>query len=192
MSYDITIKQGKTFSVVFRYASEPVVFKDITAIQNSVPMQMTVPAHGLIDGWVAAIVGVEDLAVNSPPRANDYKEATVIDVNTLQFNDIDATNIASYQSGGKVRYFTPVDLAGYTARMKIKKKPGGDEYASLASPTEIVLDNVAKTITVTIPATDTAAYTFTNAQYDLELESAGGVVVELASGNVELVKEITA
>jgi hypothetical protein len=59
------------------------------------------------------------------------------------------------------------------------------------SPTDIVLDDTAKTITVTISAADTAAYDFTTGVYDLELVSSGGVVTQLLAGNVTVGSEVT-
>lgn len=195
MSFDIVIKQGKTFSMVFRYAAEPVVFKAISAASNTAPLELTVPSHGLVNGWPAAIISMKGMtepnAQYDPPRASEYLPATVVDVNTLRFPDINAADFGLYSSGGYVRYFTPVDLAGCTARMKIKNKAGGTEYSSLVSPTNITIDNVLKTITVTIAATATALFDFRTGVYDLELDN-GGVVTEIASGNVELVKEVTA
>lgn len=193
---DITLKQGKTFSRVFRWGAEPSVFAPITAITKAGQALVTAVAHGLPPEWAVAVVSVQGMTeINCPnggARASDYTRAQTVDANTVRLPDVNSAEFTEYLSGGYLRYFTPKDLAGYTARMKIKSRPGGTEYVSLVSPVGIVLDNAAKTITVTITAAATALLTFKNAVYDLELESAGGVVTEIASGAVELVKEITA
>ena len=65
---------------------------------------------------------------------------------------------------------------------------------SLTSPSGgIVVDDTAKTITITIAASVTAAYTFTTGVYDLELVSpaATPVVTKLLSGNVIVQGEAT-
>lgn len=195
MDLDIVIKQGKTFSYVFRWGVEPVVYKQITAIPNTAPATLTVPSHGLPPSWAAAIESVEGMtdlnAQDSPPRARDYYRTETVDPNTVQLPDVNPAQFDEYESGGYIRYYTPVDLAGYSARMKIKMMPGGEEYLSIESPTDIVLDNVEKTITVTIAADVTAALDFVHARYDLEMVINDNVY-EIAAGDVELIKEITA
>jgi hypothetical protein len=164
MPVNITIKQGKTFTRVFSWAAEPVVFKAITAIPRTAPAQVTCPAHGMPAVWMTAIesvVGMVEInSENDPPRASDYMRAETVDPNTVRLPDVNAAEFSAYVSGGYLRFYTPVDMAGYTARMKIKSRPGGTEYASLTSPGDIVIDDVAKTITVTITAAATALFTF--------------------------------
>ena len=82
-------------------------------------------------------------------------------------------------------FYTPQSLADYVARINIKDKVGGTVWASseLAdTPLDIidaVVDDVAKTITLTISATDTAALTAKRGVADLELVSLSGVVTKL-------------
>lgn len=83
-----------------------------------------------------------------------------------------------------------IDLTGYTARMKIKTAVGGETIASLTSAAGITLGGAAGTIAVHIAATDTAAYSFPRAVYDLELVS-GASVTRLLEGNVRLSREVT-
>jgi hypothetical protein len=193
---NITLKQGKTFTRVYRWGAEPVVFKPVTAITQAAPAVVTAAAHGLPAEWAGSLVSVEGMteinALNDPPRASDFTRLLTVDINSVSLPNVNSSDFTEYLSGGYLRFFTPVDMAGFTARMKIKSRPGGTEYISLVSPGDIVIDNVAKTITVTISATATAALTFPYGVYDLELVSPGGVVTEIAAGDVELVKEVTA
>lgn len=85
---------------------------------------------------------------------------------------------------------TPINLTGYTARMKIKKSVGGTEIASLTNASGITLGGVAGTIAILIADTATAAYTFKRAVYDLELVN-GSTVTRLIEGNVILSREVT-
>jgi hypothetical protein len=55
----------------------------------------------------------------------------------------------------------------------------------------ITIDNAAKTITLTITAVQTAAFTFKSAVYSLEMASSGGVVTELMGGKIIIEKEVT-
>ncbi len=85
-----------------------------------------------------------------------------------------------------------VDLTGYTARMQIRRRKTTDTpYLSISSDSEIVVGDAAGTLTITIPAATTAALDFKRAVYDLEVESAGGIVTRLLQGTVELNKEVT-
>ena len=55
---DLTIQQGRTFSLALRWESPPVVYRPITAIAQTAPARLTVPAHGVPDGWRVAITNV--------------------------------------------------------------------------------------------------------------------------------------
>lgn len=192
---DLVIEQGKTFGKTLRWETGPVVYKPITAITQAAPARITCPLHGLVNGWRVAVVSVKGMTQingSTPPKTKDYTKATVIDVNTIELNAVNAADFKPYTSGGYVQYNTPVDLSGYTARMAIKDRVGGTVLLSLSTANNrIVLDNTAKTIRLSIPATDTAAITWTKGVYDLEMVSAGGDVSRLMSGSVSVIKEVT-
>ena len=196
---DLTIVKGSTFSRVEQRALEvaPFIYKAITAITKAGPAVITSASHGIKAGWRFAVVNVggmrEIKAKSWPPRSTDFHLATAVDTNTVTPNDIDSTNYTAFTSGGSLLYYTPLSLAGCTARMMIRATAESTTtLASLVSPTDIVLDDTAHTITITISATATAAYTFTVGVYDLELVvTATGVVTKLLSGNVTVVSEVT-
>lgn len=193
---DLEIFQGKTFSRVIRWEAHPYVYKAISAITKTAPVNITATAHGVPDGWRVAIVSVRGMteinAQNSPPRLTDYFRATYVDANTIQLNDVNAADYSTYTSGGYVQYLTPVSITGYTARMKIKNRVGGTVLETLTTENgKIALDATNKTITLTLSATDTAAYTFKKGVYDLEMVSGGGVVTAILSGNITVVPEVT-
>ena len=197
---DITITKGDTFPLVLRWEVEPFVYKAITAITKAAPARITATAHGLVDGWRGAFISVggmrEIRSKNTPPRATDYHKLTVIDANTIDVNDVDSTLYTAFTSGGYIQAYTPKSLASYTARMMIRPTVAdtATPLVSLTSPSGgIVIDNTAKTITITIAATATAAYTFTSGVYDIELVSgdATPVVTKLLSGTVTVLGEVT-
>ena len=192
---EILIQKGKTFSLVVRWETEPVVRKVITAISlASGAPRLTVPSHGMPDGWRGAVYGVKGMkqinSANTPPRSSDYQAVTVIDANTLEFNavtpiDDNGNDWDTYTSGGFIQYYTPQSLAGYTARMDIKDKIGGTVWASSESadaPNDIItitVDDATKTITIVIDAADTEALTVKKGVADLEMVSTGSVVTKL-------------
>jgi hypothetical protein len=197
----LIIQKGKTFSRVIRWESEPFLYKAITAITKAAPAVITSATHGIPDGWRVAIVSVQGMTeINAERpsdslRASDFHRATVVDANSISINDINSSEFTTYTSGGYIQLFTPVDLTGYTARMDIRatetsatallelntNPPGPD--------TRIVIDNSAKTITLTISAADTVV-TWKNGVYDLELVS-GSTVTQLLKGAITVDGEVT-
>ena len=200
---DITIEQGRTFSLTRMWKTEPIVYKAITAITNTAPVRITAADHGTVDGWRAAVTGVRGMTeINAEPNDihdRDYHRVTVIDDDTIEFNDLDASTFKTYTSGGFLQYNTPVNLAGYSGRMKIKDRVGGTVLLSTEaedSPLNVLtvtVDNTKKTITLTIPASATDDIAWSRGVYDLEMVSSDvePVVIALLSGKVSVTKEIT-
>lgn len=208
MAQDLTIKQGKTFTLVIRAESEPIVRKAITAISLAFGApRLLVAAHGLTNGWRAAVTRVKGMtqinAADNPPKQADYHPVTVIDTNTVEFNLMNPCDDAgnewpAYVSGGFLEWFTPIDLTGKTARMKIRAK--ADKSSTLLASSDVAdapknvltlaVDATAKTITLSIPATSTDDFEWKTGYYDIEL--VGSDVIELASGKITVTKEVTA
>lgn len=193
---DLTIEQGKTFNRILRWEAGPLIYKPITAIAQAAPAPVTAVAHGMPNGWRAAIVSVLGMlqinATSSPPRLQDFRQGTVIDDDTVSFNSLNAAGFSPYISGGYLVYNTPVPLAGYSARMSIKDKIGGTELLRLDTTNgRIALDDTASTISLVISAVDTAALALFQGVYDLELASGSGVVTALIQGSVIVTPEVT-
>ena len=200
---EILIQKGKTFSLVVRWETEPLIRKAITAISFATGApRLTVTGHGIPDGWRGAIYGIKGPkqlnALNSSPRSTDYQTLMVIDANTLELNSItpvddNGNDWPAYVSGGFIQFYTPQSLNGYTARMDIKDKIGGTVWASSEvadaplNIIEITVSDATKTLSLSIPATDTAALTAKKGVADLELVSGSGVVtkLKLTQGNTE-------
>lgn len=125
---DLQFVQGKTFTLVLRWETEPIVYKAITAVSQTAPARMTVPGHGMPSGWRGAVTNVKGMteinAAANDVRDRDYTPGTVIDANTIDLNEVNAAGFKAYLSGGYWQYNTPVDITGYGARMAIKTKAG--------------------------------------------------------------------
>lgn len=195
---DLTIQQGRTFSLALRWESPPIVYRPITAIAQTAPARLTVPTHGVPDGWRVAVTNVKGMTeINAEANkltSRDYHQATVVDANTIDINDINAAGFKPYTSGGYIQFGTPVDLTGFKARMTIKNRVGGTVLHTLTTENDgIVIDASAKLITLNISAADTTLMTFTTGVYDLELVSGAtpAVVTALLSGRVTVTKEVT-
>lgn len=199
---DIEIRQGETFQRIIRWEKPPFIYIPITAIAKVAPVLITAPAHGLVTGWrtlVVSVLGMDDVnsPIHVPPRDTDFTQVTVVDVNTLTLNAVNAAGFSAYVSGGYLQFYTGEDLTGYTARMSIRNSIGGALIMSLTSgapDNRITISTVTRTITVTINAADTAAYSDISSRYDvydLEMVSASGVVTTIFFGKVTLKKEVT-
>lgn len=194
---DITIKQGKTFTLTLKYGQPQFAVKAITGVTKSGQAVVTATGHGLTVDWPVWVVGVAgmDQLNHTSDELRDACAAYYayyVDANSLRL-DVDTTRFNAYTSGGEVLYHPPVNLTGFTARMQIRETV--ESTTVLHSLTTenggITLGGAAGTIALTISATDTAAFTFDTAVYDLEIISGSGVVTEVMSGTVTLGDEVT-
>lgn len=200
-SKNLDILQGKTFTLIVRWETLPLIYKAITAITAASPVSITAAGHGLPDGWRTAVVsagGMRQINAKHWPLGDaDFHQASVTNANTITLNDTNSADYTAYTSGGSLVYYTPVDLASFTARMQIRATQASTDIilslttSGVAPLTGITLDNTAKTITLLISATDTAALTALAGVYDLELVSPTGVVTQLLAGNVTITDEVT-
>lgn len=191
-----TIRQGRTFRYVVRPETLPLIYKPITAITRSAPVSLTVPSHGLASGWSVAVTnagGMTEInATANKLKATDFRQVTVVDPNTVEINAIDSSGFAPYTSGGHLVYYTPVAMAGAKVRLDLRDKVGGTLLYQMSDTLgNITIDDTNHMITVTIPATDSAVFTFTAAVGDLEIEYADGTVEELLHIDAEVHREIT-
>jgi hypothetical protein len=188
------ILQGETWQRVIRWEQLPFLYKPITAITLAAPAAITATAHGFKTGWRAALVSVigmsEINALNVPPRDSDYHQMTVVDPNTVTFNDINSAEYTPYVSGGYLMAYTPVDMSGYTASMEIKSRIGGPVLITLTTVNGgIAIDNTNHTITLLIAAAVTDILTWKTAVYDLDMISASNVVTPLYTGTLSVIAE---
>lgn len=91
----------------------------------------------------------------------------------------------------------PVNLTGYKAEMQVRQNYDGygDPSTNLVYTTDtgggIVLGGTAGTVTVTIPNSATAQYTWTEGVYDLFLISSGNIRTKLVGGFFTIIQNVT-
>jgi len=87
----------------------------------------------------------------------------------------------------------PVNLTGYSARMQAREHQASTEpFIDLTTANGgITLGGSGGTITLSVAATITGAIAADSGVYDLELESASGIVTRLLEGNVIISKNVT-
>ena len=176
---EILIARGELFTMVVRWETEPIVRKAITAVSLATGApRLTVPSHGIPDGWKGEVYGVEGM---KPINDVGEQSLTVIDINTIELNkvmpvDDNGKMWPAYTSGGFIQINTPKDIANYTPVIDFKDKVGGTVWLSSQvanAPLDVITataDNATKTITLRIPATDTEAIPMTIKKGIAELE----------------------
>lgn len=97
------------------------------------------------------------------------------------------------RTGGTSGTIQPTDqgLDGTVAWVSVLDFVGPKELYRLTSTSGITIDNTAKTITLSIPATVTAGFAWDKGVYDHEMVSAAGVVKSIRGGRVVVDPEVT-
>jgi tRNA threonylcarbamoyladenosine modification (KEOPS) complex Pcc1 subunit len=184
------IYQGSTFNEVLRWESSKKVYKPITAITQAAPCVVTSTGHALPDGWRVKITNVGGMTdINS---ADTYHVATKLTADTIELNSVNSLGFKAYTTGGVIEYNEPINLTGYSARMQIREKIDSAEVIKELTTENggVSINTTDSTITLNISAVDTAAFTFTNAVYSLEMVSSS-IVTPFANGTLTLIKEVT-
>lgn len=120
---------------------------------------------------------------------------------TLTQNDADGTVDIVMEQGATetfTMYFTDavgavINLAGYLVRMQARSTVAAattlfERTRALGSITVVDATGAATPLWT---ATETAAYTWTAGVYDVEIESAGGIVTRVMQGKITLDPEVT-
>lgn len=184
---DLHIVQGSTLRDTLRLMQPRYEYRPITALGGS-PLRLTVD-HGLPGSWLAWVHGVNGMQdINRSQRERPHR-VTVIDADTLEINALSA--FVLNPSGGQLIYKPPVDLTGATARMQIRAGLGGAVLLELTTENGGLAITGPGTITRTLSATQTAALTWTDGVYDLEVEYADGTVQRYLQGAVTVSREVT-
>lgn len=186
---NLRIYQGSTFTQVLRWESYTKIYKPITNITKAAPVVLTVVGHGAPIGWRAKVTNVGGMKeINS----DSYYTITDTSTDTVTFNYINAVGYTAYTSGGILEYNEPMSLATVTARMQVRSKLTSTEtLLELTTANSMIqINDVNKTITISIPAATTELLNFKSAVYSMELVN-GSVVTPFIYGNITLDTEIT-
>ena len=192
---NLEFEQGTTFSMVLRWATNPIVYVPIVGIEKTAPVRILVPTAGIPDGWGCAVVGgrgMDELkAVPNKVTDADYRSATIVDGNTLEFNSVNAADFKDYIGGAHLQYRTPVDLDGYSATLAIKNRIGGTLLMTLSDVnSKIVLNNVDKTIRIHVSAEELAAQEWVKGVYMLEMSHPTKGTFKPMYGSATVAKEV--
>ncbi|WP_339731394.1 hypothetical protein [uncultured Pseudomonas sp.] len=195
---DIVITRGKTFEFGFLYADDELVYKPITAMPSAAPVRLTVAGHGIPDGWpvqVSCVKAPADLNSND----GEHYFIKVIDVDTIELNNVNAHCWKAYSGSGLVVFPKPVDLTGWSCRAQVRDKVGGTVLFSWHSDPaenpdgEAVVDVALGAFFLKMDADTAKGLDWKRGIYDAEAIAPGGEVYPLtAISSVTVEDEVTA
>jgi hypothetical protein len=136
---------------------------------------------------------------NMAPVANSAKNAyqtwqttLASEARIISINQVNSLSYNTYTSGGVVEFNQPIPLTGFAARMQIRESVDSTTviHEATTQNNQIILDDVNKTIQITLLANVTQNFNFATAVYSLELYN-GNNVIPFINGNLTLVQEVT-
>jgi len=194
----LTIRRGASEDIPIRVESDVLVYKTITGIAASAPISITAVAHGMKDGWRAAVMnsGVPEIDIAwDDPLDDSLRRITLIDADTVEFNDVNGISFTAYVAGGQLVYREPLDLSQFVdARMNVKSSVSGPVLATYKHTTgELLIDLVTDSLRLTLDTTDTSALAAGKRYFDIELVRLDGSVQPICSAKsvLTVLPEIT-
>lgn len=195
---DITIIRGKTFEFGFLYAEDELLYLPIVGMPSKAPVRLTVPGHGVPDGWPVQVTCVKAPAELNTPD-DESQLAKVVDANTIELNALNAHCWKAFSGSGVLVLNKPMDLTGWHCRAQVRDKPGGtvlftwhsDPGESPDGEIEVYLAHSA--FVLKMDAATAAALEWRRGKYDVEAIAPGGEVYPLtAISDIEVADEVTA
>jgi hypothetical protein len=185
---ELQIAQGTTYTTSYNYGGDPLVYKDVAGLVKLTPLTLSVNGHGVPDGYKVAFTnlpgafGTNLNAKHWPPTCEeDLYAASVVDADTLAFNDIDGGTFGAYTTGGQVAYWSPFSLAGASGTFKVF-----DQDSNVLLTSALTVDDTAKIITATLSAAQTAQLQPGGYTYAAELTDGAGSVILLEEGSINI------
>jgi len=192
--FNLTMEQGAYWTNTFNWYGGGKQMAPIEEVLEGYPTILTVTAHGLptVSDTPVIVSGVEGVAqLNSTDTGIEL--ATRLDANTFSMPISTVGEIATPGKLGEITWYAPSIITGYTARCTIRKN-----WHSTTSIAELTTANggcvvveADASVQLIVTAAATAAFTFVDAVYDVELVPPGGDIVRLLQGSIHLSREIT-
>lgn len=194
---EITVTRGKTFEYGMLYAESLMSYATLSAMPNKAPVRVTATGHGVPDGWPVTVTGVKSPTELNTPAGSAFI-ASVIDADTIEFNELNGANWRSLSGTGVIAFRAPFDLTGCQARAQVRSKVGGDLLFSWHSDAGQSPDGVIELsvdtsqIILKMTAAMTAALEWTKGVFDVELITPGGSVLAVtAISKITVADEVT-
>lgn len=195
---EISIRSGMSVHIPIRIESDSIEYVDITAMEKSAPLRVTVPNHPIPDGWRACIQNAGGMSTLNAEweglRDLDLRRVVVIDANTVAFPGINASGFRTYSAGGQIAFYAPKNLSSYTAaRMEVKTAVGGELLCALTI-TDGTLEIDAEQSAVWMHLSPTTLVDLGAGKYVFDIELTDGVdvlAVCSADSTITVLPEIT-
>lgn len=187
---DLCVTRGATLRKPLRLMQPHYVWRDISTISKTAPVQLTVPAHGLPgEDWPVWVEGVSGWSeINKAKETERFRLGAVVDADTLEFNALNGSGRNA--SGGKLVYQPPVDLTACTGSLTITWADGGTLLLTtengglvVAGLGRLMLILTAAQTAALSPRTGTYLLLITDSVGDVTPWAAGGVRVTMGAGN---------
>lgn len=204
---DLIIYRGKTFEFGFLYADDEPRQVLITGMPSKVPLRLTVPGHGLPEGWPFWVSCVKTPAeLNTSVYSDDAFEVMgaepylvkVVDANTIEVPGVVASCWKAFSGPGVLITRPPVDLTGWHCRAQVRDKVGGNVLFSWNSDPaqnpdgEAVVDVALGAFFLKMDAGTASALDWKRGRYDAEAIAPNGEVYPLtAISSVTVEDEVT-
>lgn len=177
---DLPIIPGATLQQPLLLMQPTYTYKPITEIQQTAPLKMTVPGHGLPGEWMTWCEGIQQgQSLNLDKATTVGRMTRVVDADTVEFNDINGLQLKA--SGGVLVFQLPVDLTGMGARVEIRGE--GADPIVLTLGDGLTVTGLGQLLIVLTPE-QTAAITWTRGEWDLDLTYTDGRVARWLYGEV--------
>ena len=194
----LIITRGKTFEFGFLYAEDELLYLPIVGMPSKAPVRLTVPGHGVPDGWPVQVTCVKAPAELNTPD-DESQLAKVVDANTIELNALNAHCWKAFSGSGVLVLNKPMDLTGWHCRAQVRDRVGGEVLFTWHSDPaespdgEIEVDLAHSAFVLKMDAATAAALEWKRGKYDVEAIAPGGEVYALtAISDVEVADEVTA
>ena len=186
----IEIRLGASADIPIRIETGNLVFAAIASISKSAPVSVvTQAAHGIPDGWRAAIVdakGMTELNVDAV-HDRDLQKITVVDSTTITIDEVSSLSFRTHTANtGAVAFYEPKDLSSYTsASMDVKKRVGGDIEANFnTTDGTLEIDTAINAVWLRSTDVDIANLTPRDYVFDIELTRPTGIDAICAADSI--------
>lgn len=179
---DLPVTKGATLRKPLLMMQPTYTYRPIEAIQQTAPLRLTVPAHGLPGDWPTWVEGSSWSALNRDKQREDSRVAKRVDADTVEYNEING--LGQRAQGGVLVYQLPVDLTGCTAVLLIIPAAG--------QPIELTTENGGLEITglgrimMEMTAAQTAGEALDGARFSFDITFSDGSVLRWWQGKVTI------
>jgi hypothetical protein len=192
--YHLDMEQGATFEETFQILDAGKFMAPIDDVEVGYPTILRVTAHGLNSRsphpvFISGANPFEHL------NATDTEVALCTRIDDDRFSVPRTTVGEEWEGGtGEVTYFLPADFTGYEAELNIRKNWHSDTIIHTASTAngQLALFSEDGSIEIAIPSDVTAAFTFVNAVFDIDLLIPGdpAYINRVIRGHLKLRRDI--